>query len=565
MLHLLTNYHPSQQPEGIAFHKYPVQEAEQDFPQPDALLWYCPEVHQIPQGLLDLDIPTIAIVSDWNLNALQTMGAFERFDLVLLDKRGTELAQKLGYTHVAEFNSYGLHTINYPAPLETCEEYDVVFVGNVVPWVQKERGQWLRRLLKLSDHLKIRIETQVYGEEFRKLLQSAKVVFNHSIRGEANMRVFESLALDCMVFLEKENQEIERFLVPQESCFLYENAHMEQALLAIVQDKAQRDTIRQNARDEKGKWSAEARWKELRTIIARQISYAKRHRVPMEKHQVNDYAMRLMSPTVFSGNPSSEKQFELLLSTSMTSVGVWSALAGLSLQGVPTKGMLELAKKLIDGARKQKERLVWNLFHYAQILRKGRLVTEEVTIWNEMLTLLDPLDPQMIKGFPVYNTPMARHSDIQMAVWNHLALGTFTEGPDLAEFLASWAYLRLGEISQQQGDLPQAREYAQQSVSLFAGYANSWTFLASLSEEADPMRLMALEASFEANPLDPNIGVQLLHALLEVPDPVRAKELHGELIRLLDLQCKAYKTSEAEKAKLNAFLDQVGHILQAIP
>ncbi len=564
MLHLLTNYHPSHQPEGISFHKYPFQGMELESTHPDALLWYCPEVHQIPQGLLDLDLPTIAIVSDWNLNALQTIGALERFDLVLLDKRGTELAQKLGYSNVAEFNSYGLHTLNYPEPIETTEEYDVVFVGNVVPWVQKERGQWLRRLLKLSDQLKIRIETQVYGEDFRKLLRSAKVVFNHSIRGEANMRVFESLALDCMVFLEKENQEIERFLKPQESCFLYDNAQMEQALMTIVQDKERRDSIRMRAREEREKWSAAMRWKELRTIIARQISYAKRHRVPMEKHQVNDYAMRLMSPTVTSGNPSSEKQFETLLSSSMSSVGVWSALAGLSLQGVPTKGMLDVAKALMDGARKQKERLIWNLFHYAQILRKGRLVSEEVSIWNEMITLLDPLDPQMVKGFPVYNTPMARHSDIQMAVWNHVASGTFSEGPDLAEFLASWAYHRLGEIAQKEGDLPRAREYVQQSASLFAGHAPTWSLLSSLCEVSDPMRLMALEAAFEANPLDPNAGVQLLHALLDVPDPVRAKELHGELIHLLELQCKAYKTSEVEKAKVKEFSDQVGLILKEI-
>src|SRR5205807_214149 len=40
----------------------------------------------------------------------------------------------------------------------------------------------------------------VFGDEYRKLLSRARIVFNRSIRGECNKRVFEAAATGALLF-----------------------------------------------------------------------------------------------------------------------------------------------------------------------------------------------------------------------------------------------------------------------------------------------------------------------------------------------------------------------------
>ena len=74
----------------------------------------------------------------------------------------------------------------------------VLFVGNLHPAVQRERMPWLARLAGLGDRRRVVIQTGVFGEAYRALLARSRIVFNRSIRGECNLRVFEAAAAGAL-------------------------------------------------------------------------------------------------------------------------------------------------------------------------------------------------------------------------------------------------------------------------------------------------------------------------------------------------------------------------------
>jgi hypothetical protein len=97
-----------------------------------------------------------------------------------------------------------------PAPAE--RDIDVLFVGNCHPAVQRQRLTWLGRLGRLADRFNIVIRDRVPRDEYRTLLRRAKIVLNRSIRGECNMRAFETIAGGALLLQERENAHVAEIL-----------------------------------------------------------------------------------------------------------------------------------------------------------------------------------------------------------------------------------------------------------------------------------------------------------------------------------------------------------------
>ena len=57
-------------------------------------------------------------------------------------------------------------------------------------------------MARLSGHRRVVIKQGVFGDKYRKLLSRARIVFNRSIRGECNKRVFEGAAGGALLFQE---------------------------------------------------------------------------------------------------------------------------------------------------------------------------------------------------------------------------------------------------------------------------------------------------------------------------------------------------------------------------
>ena len=100
---------------------------------------------------------------------------------------------------------------------------DLAIIGPALPAIQAEFGAADRELAmllnayvmcqligtpllaKLSDRYKILIGTNFDREDYAKQLSRARIVFNHCVRGELNLRVWETLAIGPLLFLDEAN------------------------------------------------------------------------------------------------------------------------------------------------------------------------------------------------------------------------------------------------------------------------------------------------------------------------------------------------------------------------
>ncbi|MBL8025353.1 MAG: hypothetical protein JNL74_03020, partial [Fibrobacteres bacterium] len=198
----------------------------------DALFLFYPEYNAIPPLIEEADIPLIAFVSDWNLGFYPLKASLSRFDLIICDKIGLDVLPKIAEgVPVLHWNMYGYMPEQYKNIQRSNNGDDVLFIGNIVPTIQKERAAYLRRVATMNDRIKSRIATNIRGSDYVNALASSKVIFNRSIRSEANMRVFESLAVDKMILIEEDNNEIRDYFEPGRDCVVYNNENLEDVLV----------------------------------------------------------------------------------------------------------------------------------------------------------------------------------------------------------------------------------------------------------------------------------------------------------------------------------------------
>src|SRR5262249_11656921 len=99
-------------------------------------------------------------------------------------------------------------------PVEQERDVDLLFLGSGDPDIQAERLPWLARLARLSQRWRVVVAQGIMGPAYREALGKARVVFNRSIRGEANQRTFEALAAGALLFQEADNAEVASILEP---------------------------------------------------------------------------------------------------------------------------------------------------------------------------------------------------------------------------------------------------------------------------------------------------------------------------------------------------------------
>jgi hypothetical protein len=118
--------------------------------RPDALVLHL-DYLDVPPVLWDSPLPTVALAPDWQLQ----WHAFRRLlpfcELILTDTAGVDTLARQGIPHARAANLFGTD----PAWLEDelaegARDIDILFVGNLHPAVQAERGPWLDRLAALA-------------------------------------------------------------------------------------------------------------------------------------------------------------------------------------------------------------------------------------------------------------------------------------------------------------------------------------------------------------------------------------------------------------------------------
>ncbi|MFN8673634.1 MAG: glycosyltransferase [Candidatus Sericytochromatia bacterium] len=208
------------------------KEIEENFPEnfiPELIVFTSPEYHMLPIGIEKSKAFLVAVISDWNVNFLFLKDILKFFDFIITDKEGVKVFKNHGFNNVDYFPIFSLNYIeNLDKKDSPNKEFDITFIGNVNHNIQVERAKYLYELAKLSLKYKILVTHSVYGQDYIKLLEKSKIIFNKTIRSELNVRVFETLHANSLLLIEDENKEIKDFLVENKHYISYDinNLHI---------------------------------------------------------------------------------------------------------------------------------------------------------------------------------------------------------------------------------------------------------------------------------------------------------------------------------------------------
>jgi glycosyltransferase involved in cell wall biosynthesis/tetratricopeptide (TPR) repeat protein len=199
----------------------------------------------VPPWLWLAPVPLVGWAGDWNLLYHGYRLLLPRCDVVVTDGPGVTAFTRAGIGGARPGNLYGCgDSFLQPSSSEGegKRDIDILFVGNLHPAVQRERMPWLGRLARLGRRWRVEIRDQVFGDEYRALLRRARVVFNRSIRGECNQRVFECLASGALLFQERGNAEVAALFGDTPGCVFYED-DLETLLERYLTDEAVRKEL----------------------------------------------------------------------------------------------------------------------------------------------------------------------------------------------------------------------------------------------------------------------------------------------------------------------------------
>jgi len=211
---------------------------------PDLWLIYWPDQDPLPRGFENCPVPSIGVISDYNLSLPYISGLWPFFDILLCDHSGVELFANISFADVRAFCQFSFKASSHRLYPGVDRDLDVGFAGNLNPVVQQQRMPWIDRLRMLpAKGIGCEVRDAVFGADYGRFLNRAKIGFNHSIRSEMNLRAFEVPACGALLFMESSNREVREFLEPGEQVVLYDQDNFEDLLREYLDDHPRRCAI----------------------------------------------------------------------------------------------------------------------------------------------------------------------------------------------------------------------------------------------------------------------------------------------------------------------------------
>ena len=159
--------------------------------------------------------------------------------------------------HVARLTAAGCNAGWLPAACEpeihrtfdVPKAYDVVFVGQTMPAWHKDRVRLLERLEEAGFDL--RVDSKIL-EEMALLFSRGKLVFNRSLNGDLNMRIFEAMACGSLLITDRlpNAAGLEELFQDRRHLVLYEDADLEELVAYYLKNEDEREEIAERGRTE---------------------------------------------------------------------------------------------------------------------------------------------------------------------------------------------------------------------------------------------------------------------------------------------------------------------------
>lgn len=519
---------------------------------PDLLIFCSPEYRPIPRGIEEAECVTVAIVGDWNLGGQAFQLAGEMFDILASDRNGCDLMRAAGFPNVVyvPFFSYD------PAVLRRMEgmerDIDVAMIGNFHGEIQRGRAPWVARVAQLSHKHNVVLTHGVFGDEYARLMNRAKIVFNRSIRGEINMRVYEAAACGALLFYERENREIRELFTDREDCVLYGDDDLEDLLDYYLAHDDERTRI------------AESGWRKVQahTPALKTVDIVRRIQAAIESGTVHPDP----STRPFRSLPAHEKQgrraWQWMLGADDRAIGPACSELAASVQANPndpaiagayggtlflwaTRGacpdelpiLARQAAAHLNRAADLSPTFIVTRLNLAELhLAMGARGPAEMRLREAAKTLESgAFRPADLVGALVPRVFSSQEVDLEWTWAFH--------APESAEWTAEVARIlhwrcaeRLGHIAFEEADFPEALRWTALAAQLAPDrgsarrdYARALRALGRTNEAVDEYR-----AAVRLSPLDIWIRKSLVSLLIETGRAEEANELLNETERLLD-------------------------------
>jgi hypothetical protein len=165
-------------------------------PRPDLFLWLDSGGKYFPPGIEDLPIPTACYLVDVHLGNWRQQAA-RFFDAVFIAQRGQLAAYRQTLQHDQVY-WLPLAAADVFRPLNLPRIYDIAFVGSMT--AAHRQTARARRLQLLAERFSTNDFRRGYTPaEASQIYNQARLVFNVSINGDVNMRVFEGTACGALL------------------------------------------------------------------------------------------------------------------------------------------------------------------------------------------------------------------------------------------------------------------------------------------------------------------------------------------------------------------------------
>ncbi|MBI4559445.1 MAG: glycosyltransferase family 1 protein, partial [Candidatus Hydrogenedentes bacterium] len=486
------------------------------------VICWLPELFPPPREIEGCPVRTAAIVSDWNVYFPQLEYNLSRYDVVLTDKLGAQVLGLHGAHPQYLFPLYSQRShVHRKLPVD--KDIDVLFVGHLNHAVHAERARCLEKLAALSDRYRVVICEGYLDDAYARLLNRAKIVFNHSVRREMNLRCFETLACGSLLFLEESNLEAPDYLRDREEVVYYRPENLVDLVEHYLARPEEREHIAQQGRQVGRSIAGEHRLDALFDWLADQPGGTRAFEELAEEE-------RTFAEILQYGSSLVRSQCVVAAETSANALRCWPerpeflAAAGcLLLEGFEPRLLAEsenAARQVLswfhEAATRAADAIVlW--MNLAFVCRRIPAVETEERCLQEALQAGSTAYGGLLLGSP---------SDPHYVAWRRsLALGK----PD-PNVLRSAAAARLAELFLAEGKIEEAREFALKSVHYYPRAAVGYRVLAETQLRGRNPRgaVECLGAGLVHAPFDAEYRTRFLEVLLQLNEHAAARTLAEE-------------------------------------
>ncbi|HZO89409.1 MAG TPA: glycosyltransferase [Chthonomonadaceae bacterium] len=203
----------------------------------------------IPTDIKEFEGLTATNIQDWHRGGRAVWAGAGFFDLITTERNACALLEASGYANAKFARFWGANPQLHRILPEVEKDIDVLFIGSLNAAVWGERNRWVDRLARLSDKYRVVVAMGHYGEDYVRLTNRAKIVFNRSVNGCTNQRAYDGSACGALVFNEEEGEETREIFEDRVHCVYYNADNFEALLEYYLTHEEERRRIVEAARE----------------------------------------------------------------------------------------------------------------------------------------------------------------------------------------------------------------------------------------------------------------------------------------------------------------------------